>query len=95
MIEQISRVSVEVVGHLGQTEVSIRDASTIGPGDVLVLDVAVGQEVALFVQNTKIAMGMPVRNGQYKAVQITETIRASAQDHTTAEPDANAQESRD
>ena len=76
MIEQLARVSVDVVGHLGQTEISIRDASTIGVGDVLVLDVAVGQEVEVFVQQTKIAMGMPVRDGENKAVQITEMIHA-------------------
>jgi len=78
MLAQLSRVSVDVVGQLGKTEISIRDASTLGVGDVLVLDLAVGQEVEVYVQQTRIAMGMPVRDGEKKAVQITEMIAANA-----------------
>jgi len=85
MIEQLSRVSVDIVGHLGRTELSIRDASTIGVGDVLVLDLAVGQEVEIYLQQTKIAMGMPVRDGEHKAVQITEMIQAPAKGADGAE----------
>ena len=76
MMGQIGRAGVvTVVGHLGQTEISIRDASAIEAGDVLVLDLAVGQEVPLSVQGTTIAMGTPVRHGEHKAMQITEWVR--------------------
>jgi len=78
MTGQIGRVGVTVVGHLGQTEISIRDASAIEAGDVLVLDLAVGQPTELSVQGSTIARGMPVRNGDHKAMQITEWIEASS-----------------
>ena len=77
MMGQIGRVGVTVVGHLGQTEISIRDASAIEAGDVLVLDLAVGQAAPLSVQGSVIAMGLPVRHGEHKAMQITEWIETS------------------
>lgn len=65
-------MTVEVV--LGSTSLTVREVMEIGPGTVVELDQAYGEEVALYLNGRLVARGDIVVVGDHFGIRITEVL---------------------
>jgi flagellar motor switch protein FliM len=71
----VRQVPVPVRARLAPSMVSIRDLTELKPGDVLVLDSAVTDQVLVLVGDKPIFRGRPGRRGRNLAIKVTQVLK--------------------
>lgn len=70
----IRQVSIEVVGMLGDVEMTMRNLKELTVGDVLALNQKIDRPVEVFVDNQKFFAGWPGRVGRKQGIEIAEVL---------------------
>jgi flagellar motor switch protein FliM len=71
----IQKSQIPVKAVLGKSLISVKDFSTLVPGDVIRLDTNVDDELDIYVGNIKKFTALPGSSGDKYAVRITSVVR--------------------
>jgi flagellar motor switch protein FliN/FliY len=73
-LDALLDVSVPVVIEFGRTSMMLQDVLELGPGSVVELDRAVGEPIAVYVSDRKLAEGEVVVIDDHFGVRITKIL---------------------
>lgn len=73
LLAHVGQVAVAAVTQLGESRVPMKDVLALEAGDVLVLDVQVGEPIPLLIQGQLVLAGVPVVCEGHYGLQVTHT----------------------
>lgn len=75
MKEMLEKVEVEVVAELGNSEIRVKELSSLKNGDVILLDTNINDELKIKVEGVTKFMGRPGIFNKKPAVKVTRVIK--------------------
>lgn len=72
--KQLNEVTIEVIGELGKSNLTVKEFLKLSIGDVITLDQKINQPVKIIVGNNEYAYGNVGTIKKYKGIQITDII---------------------
>ncbi len=71
LVAHVGQVAVMAATQLGETRVPMKDVLALEEGDVLILDVQVGEAIPLLIQGQLVLAGVPVACDGHYGLQVT------------------------